>query len=380
MSQSDAVPPIPSVELRAVHKAFAGRTILDGIHLQISQGEIVVLVGPSGSGKSTLLKLVAGIEQADAGRVFLRGQDCSDLPPFRRPVHTVFQNYALFPHLDVAGNVAFPLAVAGLSQGERSQRVQEALGWVKLERFARRRIESLSGGEKQRVALARALVNQPQCVLLDEPLSALDPHLRAQTLDLLRDVQRRLGMAYLYITHDREEALRLADRVGVLNHGRLEQVGTPEEVYHQPATPFVASFLGKINWLRGRVTGAGVVQLPSGHSVAFVARDIRQQALAIGEEVQIGVRPEDVELRLGDSGDGLSGVVVGRQFSGSETALRVECVGGNVLLAELRGDACEYQPGVPVSIGWRPDSLHLFASISNEPAVPDAGALAEAER
>ena len=242
---------LPAVELKGVCKGFGDRTILSGIDLAIARGEVLVLVGPSGSGKSTLLKIVSGIETPDAGQVWLSGEDCTEVPPYRRPVHTVFQNYALFPHLDVAGNVAFPLAVAGVPAARRGPLVEQALGWVHMQRHARRRIDALSGGEKQRVALARALVDQPQCVLLDEPLSALDPHLRAGTLELLEELQAELGLTYLFITHDREEALRIGHRIGVLNHGRLEQIGPPEEVYRRPATAFVASFLGKINWLSG---------------------------------------------------------------------------------------------------------------------------------
>lgn len=352
--------PPPTVELRAVRKSFAGRVVLDGIDLRIGPGEVVVLVGPSGSGKSTLLRIVAGIEPPDAGQVWLCGENCTSRPAYRRPVHTVFQNYALFPHLNVAGNVAFPLTVAGVRRQERDVRVAKALGWVKLESFANRRIDGLSGGERQRVALARALVNEPQCVLLDEPLSALDPHLRSQTLELLRDVQQRLGIAYLYITHDREEALRLADRVGVLNHGRLEQWGTPEQLYHQPATPFVASFLGRINWLAGRLEHGGRVQLDGGAMAPRPAARGETMSANVGTRVRLGIRPEDVRLRVGAGDSGLRGVVVGRQFSGSETALRVELAGGVVLSAEVRGDAVEMLPGTAVAIDWDAHAAFLF--------------------
>src|SRR3954469_21912925 len=225
--------------------------VLDDINLSVARGEIVVIVGPSGCGKSTLLKIVSGIETADRGQVLLSGRDCTALPAYRRPVHTVFQNYALFPHLDVTADVAFPLNVAGVPRAAGERLVHEALGWVKLQAHARRRVDSLSGGERQRVALARALVDSPHCVLLDEPLSALDPHLRAETLELLQGIQKRLETTFLFITHDREEALRLGHRIGVLNGGRLEQVGTPQEMYDAPRTAFVASFLGKINWIAG---------------------------------------------------------------------------------------------------------------------------------
>jgi len=350
----------PTVELQNVRKAFAGRTILDSIDLRIGCGEVVVLVGPSGSGKSTILRIVAGIEQPDSGSVRLCGRDCTVTPAFDRPVHTVFQNYALFPHLNVAANVAFPLSVAKVPRAERDERVREALSWVKLEHFATRRIDALSGGEKQRVALARALVNQPKCVLLDEPLSALDPHLRAATLELLRDVQLRLGLSYLYITHDRDEALRLADRIGVLNHGRLEQVGTPEEIYHRPATPFVASFLGKINWLDAIAEGAGRFRLPSGETMEAGAGSASE--FRPGDRARIGVRPESVHVELAtrENASGLRGVISNRQFSGSETAVRIRLQEEVSLLAEVRGDAAELQPGAAVVVHWERDAALVF--------------------
>jgi len=247
----------PAVALRGVSKSFGSRLVLDQIDLTVARGEVLAIVGPSGCGKTTLLKVISGIETVDRGIVLLCGRDCTALPPYRRPVHTVFQNYALFPHLDVAANIAFPLEAARVPRAKREKLVDQALCWVQLQSHARRNVESLSGGERQRVALARALVDSPECVLLDEPLSALDPHLRAQTLELLKDIQRRLRTTFIFITHDRDEALRLGHRVGVLNRGRLEQIGTPEQIYRQPRTPFVASFIGRINWIGARLVDAG---------------------------------------------------------------------------------------------------------------------------
>ena len=298
-----------------MRKQFGAHTVLDGIELSIARGEVFVLVGASGSVKSTALKLVSGIEVPDNGQVWLHGKDVTNLPPYRRAVHTVFQNYALFPHLNVQENVAFPLSVAGIAKSEQIRRVHEALAWVQLQRFAQRRVETLSGGERQRVALARALVNKPQCLLLDEPLSALDPHLRAQTLELLQDVQIRLGVTYLYVTHDREEALRIGTRIGVLNRGRLEQIGTPEEVYRRPATAFVASFLGRINWLPGRVSGTIGAPLPA------------------SKDIKLGVRPE--HLRLASEGP-LSAQIVAKQFSGQSMLVRMIAADGTPLIADVR--------------------------------------------
>jgi ABC-type Fe3+/spermidine/putrescine transport system ATPase subunit len=268
----------------------------------------------------------------------------------------VFQNYALFPHLDVAGNVGFPLQIARVARGEIERRVMEALAWVKLERFAARRIDRMSGGERQRVALARALVNQPQCVLLDEPLSALDPHLRAATLELLQEIQAKLNVTYLYITHDREEALRISNRMGVLNEGRLEQIGPPEEIYRSPRTPFVASFVGRINWFDGELEYGGeqsVVRLAGGESIPLDG-----QPLPGSREVQIGVRPEDVQL--GEQGY-FPAQVVSRQFSGAQVALKLATQRGDTIAAELDADGHTPPVGATVQVSWPPRAAHVFA-------------------
>jgi ABC-type Fe3+/spermidine/putrescine transport system ATPase subunit len=343
----------PAVELRGVSKRFGQRVILDRIDLTVARGEVLALVGASGSGKSTLLKLVSGIETPDAGRVFLAGSDCTDLPPYRRAVHTVFQNYALFPHLDVTGNIAFPLSIAGVPPGERQGLVTAALGWVQLERHARRRVDSLSGGERQRVALARALVDSPACVLLDEPLSALDPHLRAETLELLEDIQSRLRTTFIFITHDREEALRIGHRIGVLNRGRLEQLGTPEEIYSRPRTAFVASFMGKINWLRGQVAaiGADRALMICGQRIPCANQN------GCAGDVVIGVRPEHLQIR----GDGfLPAQVASRQFLGDSVVVRVTLTDGTTLVADQRTPLTDAAVGATVRIGWAADAAYLF--------------------
>lgn len=349
------------VDLHGICKRFGDRVILDRIDLTIAPGEFFALVGPSGSGKSTLLKTISGIEPPDAGQVFLGGQEVTRLPPYRRRVHTVFQNYALFPHLDVSGNVGFPLRVAGLPRAQKQAKIAQALGWVQLEHLASRRIEGLSGGERQRVAVARALVDEPECVLLDEPLSALDPHLRGQTLQLLQEIQARLQITYVYVTHDREEALRAAHRLAVLNQGRLEQVGTPEEVYHRPRTAFVASFAGPINWLSGALTQAEArpsVCLRSGEQVPLDG-----PAATGGGGVRLGIRPEDV--RLGDEGF-LAARVIQRQFAGGSVVVRLATADGTDLLAEVRSDTQVPAVGDRVRLSWAPRAAHLFPD-------PDAG-------
>jgi ABC-type Fe3+/spermidine/putrescine transport system ATPase subunit len=343
----------PAVELRGVSKRFGSRVILDEVDLAIARGEVLVLVGPSGSGKSTLLKIVSGIETADSGQVVLAGRDSTHLPPHKRAVHTVFQSYALFPHLDVSGNVGFPLAIAGVARAERRRLVDAALAWVKMEQHTGRRVESLSGGERQRVALARALVDSPACVLLDEPLSALDPHLRAETCELLQSIQTRLGTTFLFITHDREEALRLGHRIGVLNQGRLEQIGKPEEMYARPKTAFVASFLGKINWMRGEVVaGGGRRVLIAGQSV----KCDRAVGLAPGG-VKVGIRPEDVSV--GEEG-GVSAQVIGRQFLGESVVLQLKLSDGTVVCADQRAPVTNAAVGNTVQVGWEAGAAHVF--------------------
>jgi ABC-type Fe3+/spermidine/putrescine transport system ATPase subunit len=332
--------------------------VLDGIDLAVNKGEVFALVGPSGSGKSTLLKMISGIDSPDQGQVFLAGREVTALPAYRRAVHTVFQNYALFPHLDVAANVAFPLRVAGMNRRDAAARVQTALGWVHMAPFASRRVTTLSGGERQRVALARALVDEPQCVLLDEPLSALDPHLRAQTLELLQEIQSRLGVTYLYVTHDREEALRAAHRVGVLNAGRLEQVGAPEEVYRHPRTPFVASFVGPMNWFVGEVStcdGQRGVRLNGGEWLPLDA--------PLPGRVRLGVRPENVQL--GERGF-LQGRVVSRQFSGASVALKLAAESGVLIAAELPSHGCAPGVGETTWVSWAPEAAHWFPEIDGE--------------
>jgi ABC-type Fe3+/spermidine/putrescine transport system ATPase subunit len=358
---------LPAIEVRNVSKRFGDRTVLDGVSIAVAPGEIFALLGASGSGKSTLLKIISGIESQDSGAVWLSGVDVTGTPPHRRPVHTVFQNYALFPHLSVADNVAFPLAVAGVPKTQRRQRVVEALSWVRMETMLNRRIQTLSGGERQRVALARALVDGIECVLLDEPLSALDPHLRAATLEFLQEVQARLRVTYLYVTHDRSEALRAAHRIGVLNRGRLEQVGPPSDIYHRPASAYVASFIGPINWLLGTVDGTGGsarVRLACGSCIPLngppsrtLATREREPVMQHEQRVQLGVRPE--HLRLGEPAF-LHACVAQRQFSGSSVSLRFKMDGDASLVAEI--PESEPLPGIgeQVPIHWDPGAALVF--------------------
>jgi putative spermidine/putrescine transport system ATP-binding protein len=246
-----------SVSLRGVRKVFTSGdsavTAVAGVDLDVADGEFFAMLGPSGSGKTTVLRLIAGFEQPTAGRILLDGEDVGRLAPFQRDVNTVFQDYALFPHMTVAENVAYGLRVKGVPRVERRRRVDEALATVRLAGYGPRRPAQLSGGQRQRVALARALVNRPRVLLLDEPLGALDLRLREQMQVELKAIQREVGVTFLFVTHDQGEALTMSDRIAVFNAGRVEQVGTPLEIYERPATPFVAGFVGNSNLLTGAV-------------------------------------------------------------------------------------------------------------------------------
>ena len=255
-SATDALGEIPAVRLEGVSKHFGDVVAVGGIDLDVRDGEFFSMLGPSGSGKTTTLRMIAGFELPTAGRILLHGRDVSRQPPFERDVNTVFQDYALFPHMTVADNVAYGLLVKKVPRDERGRRVEDALRMVRLEGFERRKPSQLSGGQRQRVALARALVNRPRVLLLDEPLGALDLKLREEMQIELKAIQQQVGITFIYVTHDQEEALTMSDRLAVFNNGRIEQVGAPADVYERPATRFVAGFVGTSNLLTGEVARA----------------------------------------------------------------------------------------------------------------------------
>jgi putative spermidine/putrescine transport system ATP-binding protein len=255
-----ARPSVPAVKLENLGKTYGDVVAVDGINLEIADGEFFSMLGPSGSGKTTTLRLIAGFELPTAGRVLLHGQDVTSIPPFDRDVNTVFQDYALFPHMTVGQNVAYGLEIRKVAKAEREARVAEAMEMVRLEGFEKRRPNQLSGGQRQRVALARALVNRPRVLLLDEPLGALDLKLREQMQIELKEIQKEVGVTFVYVTHDQDEALTMSDRLAVFNRGSIEQVGTPADVYEHPATTFVAGFVGTSNLLKDEAARAVIGQ------------------------------------------------------------------------------------------------------------------------
>jgi spermidine/putrescine ABC transporter ATP-binding subunit len=329
---------------------------VDGLDLSVQAGELFVLLGGSGSGKTTLLRAIAGFAQPEAGRITLDGIDLGRLPPHRRPVNTMFQSYALFPHLSVAANIGFGLRQQGLPRRQVADRVAEMLALVRLEGYGDRRPHQLSGGQQQRVALARSLAPHPALLLLDEPLSALDRGLRADTrADLLR-LQRRVGTTFILVTHDQEEALTLADRIGVMRDGRMEQVGTPAEVYERPANRFVAGFLGVANLLPAVVQPDGMtLALPS------LGASVRAATPAPFGPALLALRPERLRLDPGpDAANRLAGVVLDQAYAGESLAIRVRLADGTelrVTQALTQGlEAVRLIPGQPVTLGWAPEA------------------------
>jgi putrescine transport system ATP-binding protein len=285
----------PLVRFDAVSKRFAGTTAVDAVSLDIHQGEFFALLGPSGCGKTTLLRMLAGFETPDSGRVLLDGEDLTHVPPHRRPVNMMFQSYALFPHLTVAGNVAFGLKQDGLPKTGIDARIAEMLALLRLEGLGARKPHQLSGGQRQRVALARALVKHPRVLLLDEPLAALDKKLRGETQFELMRLKERLGLTFVIVTHDQEEAMTVANRIGVMNQGRLVQVATPSEIYEQPNSRRVADFIGDVNLIEGQVAektpAVTTVATTSAGSIRAAASDAKP-----GDTVAVALRPEKIRI------------------------------------------------------------------------------------
>jgi spermidine/putrescine transport system ATP-binding protein len=348
-----------ALSLHGLRKSYAGTPVLDLASLEVEPGEFLTLLGPSGCGKTTLLRLIAGFDQPDAGRVLISGADATARPPYERPVNTVFQHYALFPHRDVRGNVAFGLEMARRPAPEIGERVRRALELVQLPGFEARRIDSLSGGQRQRVALARALVLEPELLLLDEPLAALDLKLRKQMQVELKQLHERLQITFVFVTHDQDEALVMSDRIAVMNAGRIEQLAAPEELYERPRTRFVAEFLAVRNILDAEVLGvdAGLARLRAGGLLLAAADDGGYRA---GASVVIGVRPERLRLD-GSSANRLEGVIEDEIYLGDRTDWRIRAGGLLLTVAEPVGPRPERRRGDAVVISCPPEAVLRLA-------------------
>jgi spermidine/putrescine transport system ATP-binding protein len=346
-----------AIRFEGVTKRFGETVAVDALDLEIERGEFFSLLGPSGCGKTTTLRMVAGFEQPSEGRIFLEGEPVETVPPYRRNVNTVFQSYALFEHLSIEDNVAFGLKRRKVPKDEIRRRVAEALELVQLHERVGARPRELSGGQKQRVALARALVNRPSVLLLDEPLGALDLKLRKQMQVELKGIQREVGITFLYVTHDQEEALAMSDRIAVMDEGVIQQCGTPEDIYEHPVGPFVAGFIGVSNLLPGVCENGGVRLAGGTVCEARVPADC-----AGGTEVQVSVRPEKIAIddQIEDGMATVEGTVVERVYIGTSTQLIVELEPGVRLMAleqnwlRARSDD-RWEIGNRVRLGWHPE-------------------------
>ena len=388
-----------SLELKEIKKSFTeGEAVLDNISLEISKGEFITLLGSSGCGKTTTLRIIAGLEQPDAGSVWLDGREVTGLEPNQRDVNTVFQNYALFPHMNVAENIGYGLKLKKVPKSEIRKKVSQMLELVQLEGYEKRKPSELSGGQKQRVAIARALVNNPKVLLLDEPLGALDLQLRRAMQIELKHLQKKLGITFIYITHDQEEAINMSDRIAVMKDGRIEQIGTPDEIYNHPKTSYVATFVGNANILHGvaeSIQGENAI-VKIGNDRVIVKLETSQQDtedtrakqyLAAGEKVTLAVRSENILLQetavIGDTGtdhrdtvdisvsgggldahnensvSGLQATVTEKNFAGGQLRVTLKLSDGTQLIASRYGIDASVAEGQTVRCSFLPTDVVL---------------------
>ena len=385
-----------SLELKEIKKSFTeGEAVLDNISLEISKGEFITLLGSSGCGKTTTLRIIAGLEQPDAGSVWLNGREVTGLEPNQRDVNTVFQNYALFPHMNVAENIGYGLKLKKVPKSEIRKKVSQMLELVQLEGYEKRKPSELSGGQKQRVAIARALVNNPKILLLDEPLGALDLQLRRAMQIELKHLQKKLGITFIYITHDQEEAINMSDRIAVMRDGRIEQIGTPDEIYNHPKTSYVATFVGNANILHGvaeSIQGENAI-VKIGNDRVIVKLETSQQDtrakqyLAAGEKVTLAVRSENILLQetavIGDTGtdhrdtvdisvsgggldahnknsvSGLQATVTEKNFAGGQLRVTLKLSDGTQLIASRYGIDASVAEGQTVRCSFLPTDAVL---------------------
>jgi putative spermidine/putrescine transport system ATP-binding protein len=351
---------VANIALRHITKRYGALLSVDDVSLDIAQGELVAFVGPSGCGKTTTLRIIAGLTEVTSGSVLFDGRDVSHLPTYHRNTGMVFQGYALFPHMTVADNVAFGLKMRSIRGSEMEARVNEALGMVQLGDYTDRLPHQMSGGQQQRVALARAIAIKPDALLLDEPLSALDAKLRQEVRSEIRRLQQSLGLTTVFVTHDQEEAVSVADRIVVMNGGRIEQIGSPRQVYEEPSTRFVAQFIGISNFLAGTIEGPGQFRTRDGSLLRY------GNGKANGGGASLVVRPEKLEIGAshGSGLNSLQGVVDSITYLGPLTEICVRLPGGEKLMAHRQnrqlGEVEELRPGEPATVAWAPEASFVL--------------------
>jgi spermidine/putrescine transport system ATP-binding protein len=353
------------IQLLDLEKHFREVRAVDGVSLDVRAGEFFSLLGPSGCGKTTTLRMIGGFELPTGGRILLRGRDVTEDPPDKRPVNMVFQNYALFPHLDVGDNVAFGLKRRQVAKAEIARRVANALELVNLTGYERRKPNQLSGGQQQRVALARALVNEPNVLLLDEPLGALDLKLRRRLQLELKRIQAEVGITFVYVTHDQEEALTMSDRIAVMHAGKVEQLGTPEELYERPTSRFVADFIGSTNLLSGRIEADGRVRLTTGE-LARATHD----GLAAGTDVEISIRPEAIALVPAAADGAIAATVEQAAYLGTTISYQLRTAGGLAMTVLSPKAGARIPVGSDVAVTWSPSDA-LILGVGPRPATQD---------
>ena len=358
---------IGQITLTSVTKQFGDTVAVDDVSLQIKSGEFFSLLGPSGCGKTTTLRIIGGFVYPTTGEVFINGELMAETPPYRRPVNTVFQNYALFPHKTVAQNIAFGLQMKKATKAEISDAVERALGLIQLPGYGDRKPSELSGGERQRVALARALINEPTILLLDEPLSALDLKLRKQMQSELKALQRKVGITFVYVTHDQGEALALSDRIAVMNDGKILQVGTPSEIYDSPRSRFVADFIGTSNFLEGTLLSQNEITLATEPPLKIVGTP--NDNLPIGMSAIVAIRPERIELRrtpVPDVANCLRGVIQDESYLGTTLQYAIETDYPTALIVHQQntgtGNVHRFQRGDTVYLQWTPENAIVLKS------------------
>ena len=337
------------IELKNIKKSYDGNTfVVEDFNLEIKKGEFVTFLGPSGCGKTTTLRMIAGFESPTEGEILLKGEDISKLPPFKRPINTVFQRYALFPHLNVFDNVAFGLKLKKMSRKETVEKVHKALAMVDLEGFDKRSVTTLSGGQQQRIAIARAIVNEPEILLLDEPLGALDLKMRKEMQIELKSMHKELGITFIYVTHDQEEALTMSDKVVVMSDGLIQQIGTPEDIYYEPKNAFVADFIGESNIFNGRMVGQYKVEFCN---QVFTCVDDYPKNVP----VEVVVRPEDIEM-VPESEGMLKGLVTSVTFKGVHHEITVECGKYELVIQSTKSAVV----GSTIGMNIGPNEIHVM--------------------